>query len=260
MHAWAEVDHDLRYKPLQGKLSQDELSTLDEVNGLVLTGEIALERLQRSIEARVRASDFHFETTYDLQEFLSTSNPDAAVPETGRLNYLLALLKMAHIDTPEALTEYVNKTSSASKENPLADQLIDLITDEDPERYALLEDILAKAQIYDDTSEVEGATVLGEFLTQWIRLEIRLREVNGTHYPLYTSKLLNPDLERLGVRPEDVQELYLLRNIRNRLVHGQATLGTSEIQDASQRIKALLTRLPEAQKALKVPKKRQKRR
>ena len=44
MHAWSEVEHDLIYKPLQGTLSKEELAILDELNGLVLAGEIALER------------------------------------------------------------------------------------------------------------------------------------------------------------------------------------------------------------------------
>ena len=47
MHAWSEVEHDLIYKPMQGTLSEEELSILDELNGLVLAGEIALERLQQ---------------------------------------------------------------------------------------------------------------------------------------------------------------------------------------------------------------------
>ena len=48
MHAWSEVEHDLVYKPTQGKLSEEELAILDELNGRVLTGEIALERLQKA--------------------------------------------------------------------------------------------------------------------------------------------------------------------------------------------------------------------
>jgi ppGpp synthetase/RelA/SpoT-type nucleotidyltranferase len=55
MHAWAEVEHDLLYKPVQGRLSDDEYAILDELNGLVMTGEIALERLQKAGEARVAA-------------------------------------------------------------------------------------------------------------------------------------------------------------------------------------------------------------
>ena len=43
MHAWAEVEHDLVYKPFSGELSEEELAVLDQINGLVLSGEIALE-------------------------------------------------------------------------------------------------------------------------------------------------------------------------------------------------------------------------
>lgn len=42
MHAWAEVEHDLLYKPLTGNPSTDERAILDEINGLVMAGEIAL--------------------------------------------------------------------------------------------------------------------------------------------------------------------------------------------------------------------------
>jgi ppGpp synthetase/RelA/SpoT-type nucleotidyltranferase len=46
-HAWAEVEHELVYKPQQGSLSYDEYSILDQINGLVVAGELALEQLQR---------------------------------------------------------------------------------------------------------------------------------------------------------------------------------------------------------------------
>ena len=54
MHAWAEVEHDLVYKPYSGKLQEDELAILDEINGLVIAGEIALERLQKAITERTK--------------------------------------------------------------------------------------------------------------------------------------------------------------------------------------------------------------
>ena len=50
MYAWSEVEHDLDYKPATRKLSEDESAILDEINGLILACEIALERLQRAIK------------------------------------------------------------------------------------------------------------------------------------------------------------------------------------------------------------------
>jgi ppGpp synthetase/RelA/SpoT-type nucleotidyltranferase len=70
MHAWSEVNHDLAYKPLQGELSVEEYSILDELNGLVMAGEIALERLQRAGEARVAAEGRVFRSHYDLAAHL----------------------------------------------------------------------------------------------------------------------------------------------------------------------------------------------
>src|SRR5262249_30897797 len=72
MHAWAEVEHDLVYKPLQGNLSQDEYAILDELNGLVIAGEIALERLQRAGEARVASTGRLFNNHYELATYLLT--------------------------------------------------------------------------------------------------------------------------------------------------------------------------------------------
>ena len=60
MHAWSEVEHDLVYKPMQGTLSEEELAILDELNGLVLTGEIALERLQAAGNERIQNSKATF--------------------------------------------------------------------------------------------------------------------------------------------------------------------------------------------------------
>jgi hypothetical protein len=54
MHACSEVEHDLVYKPLSGELSEDELAILNEINGLVIAGEIALERLQKAITEKTQ--------------------------------------------------------------------------------------------------------------------------------------------------------------------------------------------------------------
>lgn len=69
MHAWSEVEHDLVYKPLNGTLSEEELAILDELNGLVLAGEIALERLQIAGTARI-VKEKLFNNQYDLASYL----------------------------------------------------------------------------------------------------------------------------------------------------------------------------------------------
>jgi ppGpp synthetase/RelA/SpoT-type nucleotidyltranferase len=70
MHAWSEVEHDLVYKPMSGTLSEDEYAILDELNGLVLSGEIALERLQRAAKARLANRGAKFNNHYELAAYI----------------------------------------------------------------------------------------------------------------------------------------------------------------------------------------------
>jgi len=78
MHAWSEVEHDLVYKPLQGALSTEEYAILDELNGLVMAGEIALERLQKAGEKRIADAGHAFSDQYDLTTFLLSRMPSEA--------------------------------------------------------------------------------------------------------------------------------------------------------------------------------------
>src|SRR5918912_2760500 len=70
VHAWSEVEHDLVYKPTSGELSEDEYAILDELNGLVLAGEIALERLQRAAKLRIDKMSGKFNNHYELAAYI----------------------------------------------------------------------------------------------------------------------------------------------------------------------------------------------
>ncbi len=52
MHSWAEIEHDLVYKPKNGRISWKEHKILSGVNALIIAGEIALEKLQKTIAER----------------------------------------------------------------------------------------------------------------------------------------------------------------------------------------------------------------
>ena len=52
MHAWQEVNHDLRYKPLMGELVPAEVDILKQLNEQARIGESSLEALQISLEGR----------------------------------------------------------------------------------------------------------------------------------------------------------------------------------------------------------------
>jgi ppGpp synthetase/RelA/SpoT-type nucleotidyltranferase len=70
MLAWQEVEHDLAYKPLSGSLSEDEMAILDEVNGMVIAGEIAFERLQKAVQRRLDEPNQPFANHYELASYI----------------------------------------------------------------------------------------------------------------------------------------------------------------------------------------------
>ncbi|KAH7304484.1 hypothetical protein B0I35DRAFT_465236 [Stachybotrys elegans] len=60
MHAWSDIEHDILYKPSQGgEASPDVVRMLDLINGIVMTGEVALQQLASvaAAEATRQAQD-----------------------------------------------------------------------------------------------------------------------------------------------------------------------------------------------------------
>ena len=109
MHAWSEVEHDLVYKPLNGTLSEEELAILDELNGLVLAGEIALERLQIAGTARI-VKEKLFNNQYDLASYLYDKYEDKLKnkrQQLGNVELLFRLMKRCDVNTSSDLAPYL---------------------------------------------------------------------------------------------------------------------------------------------------------
>jgi len=142
MHAWAEVEHDLVYKPLSGKLSSDEYEILDELNGLILSGEIALKRLQKAFNERVSRQSVPFSNHFELaaflynriQELLGKQDDEITM---GRADILFNFLKLTGMDKPEDINEYIEKIPMKSEHINIVQQLVEIILEHNP---SLLED------------------------------------------------------------------------------------------------------------------------
>lgn len=139
MHAWSEVEHDLVYKPEEGELSEEEYALLDQLNGLVIAGEISLERLQKASEARVAESGRKIANHYDLAVHLlgrATKLTGEVISESGlgRVDLLFELLARLGIDTPELLGPYLEVLDDNVEARPLAEQVIDSLLAEDSSR------------------------------------------------------------------------------------------------------------------------------
>ncbi len=258
MHAWSEVEHDLVYKPLQGALSEDELAILDELNGMVLTGEIALERLQRAAKARVLSAGAQFENHYDLASFLlelGKSRLEVAdkEPVVGDVETLFRLLSSLGILSPEALNPYLQGLIADSEQRPLAQQIVDQIVAAHPDRYAAYAAIRSDGSSSDsDKSSApaqaeENSTndAFGYFMTQWILFERFLRQIAILRGVQSNSVFPNPSiLQKLGVLTDaELKEVARIRNIRNHLVHGYHNLAASSIRSDADAMAKIIEQL-----------------
>lgn len=271
MHAWSEVEHDLVYKPLQGMLSEEEYAILDELNGLVLSGEIALERLQRAGELRAsthgRAYANHYDLAASLLDLARTNLSVAEVNEAsmGRVDVLYELLKAVSLNTPDQLGTYVQVLHSDFEKRPLSEQIIDQILAEDSSRYTKYEQIrISKAPIFEfssDESRSWQAQSIGEFLGLWIDYEKRLRELaeergilsSGLRSTVTSSRIL----DYLGVPKFVLASGTRLRIFRNQLVHGIEVPDSETIRAASNELRMILDSLasPTPDIKRKLPKK-----
>lgn len=276
MHAWSEVEHDLVYKPLQGALSIEEYSILDELNGLVLAGEIALERLQRAGEIRVSEHDREYTNHYDLassllelsKDYLSGQNIHESV--IGRVDLLFDLLKSINLNTPEELRKYISTLHTDFERRPLSEQIIDQILAEDPSRYEKYDRIRAVeisgvpyTVVSNHNRTFRNATI-GEFMAHWIEYEKMIRshlESKGVIGLSVPSMRLLRMVDHVPL--ELMESAERLRRFRNQLVHGIEVpdaqfieAQTNELKDVTIRLREIISPAKKRTKKLaKSPKK-----
>lgn len=252
MHAWSEVEHDLVYKPLQGNLSEDEYAILDELNGLVLAGEIALERLQRAGDTRVSVHDREYTNHYDLASSLlemsraKLAGLDIHDSAIGRVDLLFQLLRDLGLNKPEDLARYVDALHGDFEKRPLAEQVIDQVLAEDASRYATYEQIRALDAPALSTSSIDvprasQSDAIGQFMALWIDYERMLRTIAATKGYKSLGMPSARVLSAISDFPPDlIQAAERLRHFRNHLVHGIEVPDTDYIRAQVTDLKKLI--------------------
>lgn len=261
MHAWSEVEHDLVYKPYQGALSEDEYSILDELNGMVMVGEIALERLQKAGDTRVAAQGRPFANHYELATHLlsklsSLAEPNALQAGLGRIDQLQDFLVKLELATPDAVGRYLTALHSDLERRPIAEQIIDQVISEDSDRYRVYEIIRADRPTTAVTPEVvephhaDVHHVMGLFLSSWVDIENLILELapqsikdRGGMVP--TSRVLSTMAQLDG---DTLTQFEHVRRIRNQLVHGAKPPEPADMQDAIRQIVTIRQKLLAATK------------
>ncbi|MEU0564109.1 RelA/SpoT domain-containing protein [Nonomuraea sp. NPDC005983] len=254
MHAWSEVEHDLAYKPLAGDLSDTEQAILDQLNGLVISGEIALEMLQKAGEARVTVDGQPFANHYELAAHLirlAADKTEAPISESGlgRVDLLFEFTAHLGLNTSQHLARYIEALHGNLEVRPLAEQISDALLTEDPTRYELYRALQGK---YGSTAREDASDrrdfrhQLGVFLDHWNDLERLARELAvllevrqpamPTSALFRRAKVLHPRLE---------PEFERLRHLRNHVVHGGDPMDAAALAEASQRLEAIKEEIQE---------------
>lgn len=232
MHAWSEVEHDLIYKPISGQVSLDERSILDGINGIVLSGEVFLERLQAAFEARVSSSGTILSNQYELAAFLydhlrsSVTTASSAEPVMGRVDILFRLLQNAELTRLDNLLPYLENLDAETERRPLADQVVDRVLTAKPDLYEAYLNLRraavsrARSNLGDNYLAPE---IVGSFLQKWTVLERFMRELARNNPSLNRGNIIAPIsiTIRHAELPEHMKrQLETIRRLRNNLIHG----------------------------------------
>ena len=223
MHAWSEVEHDLAYKNKMGKVSREEYEVLDEINGLVLAGEIALRRLDQLSRQRIEQESGPIASHYILHSYLDkwqTAHGQGG-RDLGNVETLFKLYQMKNmLSRPQVDAELAKLARRGEdSEEPLADQLIDQF-----ENKTMVKKVVADAvtRLNGLDPETHHQAQLGKFMSKWSKLEKAIQAALRTRgYKAYNS----PVTWRLVVEEYaltgPIREAYhRLRLERNKIVHG----------------------------------------
>ena len=245
MHAWSEVEHDLVYKPLQGTLSDEELSILDELNGLVLSGEIALERLQSAGNERIQSKNTAFNNQYDLAaylyNYLSTRYKRFDIePRMGNVELLLRLMGRLKIANVKELEPILKSTKLVNDKRTITEQLIDQIICGNEKRYHLYRELRTPGE----KLSKDQYQAMEYFLKPWISLETVLSRLTLKSNPKARGTFNVNSLKRMkALNKENLDKVVALRNARNGLVHGIEYPTTSALIKMGDDVRAILSQL-----------------
>lgn len=215
MHSWSEIEHDLIYKPQNGSLSDEELQILDEINGMVLVGEIALERLRNSMIERIDRKK-KFDDSYELKNYLSKYINNINSKNIGNIKYLNEIMNNIQYTNKSKIKNIISELEYYP-EISIADELIDKVISDSIKNDKDIERVLGNTKKY--KNNISGFEA---FLKLWILMEsinkyiLAQNEISDKQYSLRFEIYLKTEILSF----EEVEELKEFRNIRNKVIHG----------------------------------------
>lgn len=248
MHAWSEVEHDLVYKPLQGTLSNEELAILDELNGLVLTGEIALERLQEAGNARIRSKNATLNSQYELASYLynylsNNFRPEDIELRMGNIELLYRLITSLKMNSVREVEPVLKSVKFEKDRRNISQQIIDQIITGNEKRYKIYQELRPAGT---DVNSPAGQAV-AYFFSQWIPLEQHLNRIACKGAPRQKGAFNINTLKRLGTFDQEcLNQIVSLRKIRNVLIHDIEVPEAGYLREMGDKARGVLEELEKA--------------
>jgi hypothetical protein len=106
-HVYNEIEHDLRYKPLAGALSDKENDFLNGLGHLMQTGDIIITQTLDAVELRQKQNTAEFEDEYDFVARMRPLFPQAENLATNA-GQLYDLCGKLGLDSPDKLKQALN--------------------------------------------------------------------------------------------------------------------------------------------------------
>lgn len=242
MHAWSEVEHDLVYKPVSGNLSREEHAILDEINGLVMSGEIALERLQSAIAERTKIQKT-INNNYELSNYLITSlkNRQLQNMKLGETDLIYNFSNTINKISPANFNQYIKRLNTKLSDS-VADQLLYMLI------LGLKNQKKGNLIKYFENLNIPQRRVSSFelFIRIWITLEKAVQEIlRKSKTGLNKSFKLDFDLlkEKQIINPEEYDKLNQFRQIRNSVLHGRETVRQEYLNENIKTLKEITRKI-----------------
>ena len=257
MHAWAEVEHDLIYKPLNGELSNDEYEILDEINGLVLSGEIGLRRLQKAVKERVRSQSIPFSNHYEVAAFISDRisakyNMNIDDIAMGRADVLFKFLVYAKLDNPKQLNKYIMNTKFDFEQDDLVDQISGTILEDDITLYSYFIRAKNECNGKNPYRTIENGlddytkSVLKEFSDKWLSCQQVFKNYVDKFHNIQLGDdnvIKFEDLKNIIEDKDILKKLTLLQNKKNQIMHAGTDPSHEDLQEVLTAIESVTSKL-----------------
>lgn len=265
MHAWAEVEHDLAYKPQIGSLSEKEVTILDELNGLVLSGEIAFERLQRAFKQRIATMEQQFNNHYELAALIREKVSNDLLQDyfMGRVDILLKFLQKIKLDNPKKICSFISSLDNIRAIKgyvTIVDYFIDLILNQSPDYYSYFVEAKYESNFNNPYISVQKQIMLNKenrylssFIDKWILLEKTIKKMvqDKSEQKHLESNILHRDSlvsivkKRITSDELMLEDIKHLEETRNKIIYSTEMPDTQQLKNSSESISVVLKKLTE---------------